>query len=225
MDRYETIRELGKGSFGACLLVSHKTTGEKLVMKQIPLPRARGEQDECMQEATLMTRLNHRNIVGCEDCFVHKGTHLCIVMQWARWGLSRHTSKVRQRIMSEGRKPIRKPSFLESYSMDLDYLRHLDLFSPFSADPAPRGGDLEKVMKKHKTRGAAMPEAVITDVIAQLSLALEYLHSRKHPVLHRDIKAANVFLVPVVDPSSHASAAPAAASSAGANTRPLFSST
>jgi NIMA (never in mitosis gene a)-related kinase len=153
MDRYQTVKTIGKGSFGCCLLVKHKVTGAQLVLKQIPLPTKRDEQEDCLQEATLMTRLNHANVVGADDVFITKG-HLCIVMEYAS------------------------------------------------------GGDLEKVMKRHKARNAAMAEAVIVDIISQLALALEYLHSRKHPVLHRDIKAANVFLTPV--DSSAASDAPAA---------------
>ena len=145
MERYSTVKTIGKGSYGSCLLVQHKVTGTQYVMKQVPLPTKAAEQEDCLQEATLMTRLHHENIVGCDDCFLHKG-HLMIVMEHAK------------------------------------------------------GGDLEKVMKRHKSRNAVMSESIIVDIIAQLALALEHLHSRKHPVLHRDIKAANIFLVPIVDP-------------------------
>ena len=161
MDRYETVKAIGKGSFGTCLLVKHKVTGASYVMKQIPLPTKAAEQEECLQEAILMSRLHHANVVHCEDTFLHRG-HLCIIMEHAR------------------------------------------------------GGDLEKVMKKHKSRGAAMSETIIIDIIAQLALALEHLHSRKHPVLHRDIKAANIFLVPVDSTNTTAAASSVAGATSSA---------
>mmetsp|Transcript_62777 Transcript_62777/g.99174 ORF Transcript_62777/g.99174 Transcript_62777/m.99174 type:complete len:394 (-) Transcript_62777:323-1504(-) len=61
------------------------------------------------------------------------------------------------------------------------------------------GGDLSKYIVKQ--RSSPIPEALITRWLTQLCLALKYMHElaekegEKHPpILHRDIKAQNIFL-------------------------------
>jgi NIMA (never in mitosis gene a)-related kinase len=52
------------------------------------------------------------------------------------------------------------------------------------------GGDL--LQRIHDARGRHFPEAQILDWFTQIALALQHCHARK--ILHRDLKAQNVFL-------------------------------
>jgi serine/threonine protein kinase len=53
------------------------------------------------------------------------------------------------------------------------------------------GGDLSEKIKGQK--GAFFSEGVILDIFVQLCLAMKHVHDRK--ILHRDIKAQNIFLM------------------------------
>ena len=55
------------------------------------------------------------------------------------------------------------------------------------------GGDLFQNLREHKKRyGQPFSETVVQKIIRQISPALEYLHSNN--IVHRDIKAENLFL-------------------------------
>ena len=54
-----------------------------------------------------------------------------------------------------------------------------------------RGGDLSGYLSA-RGDGKYLDELVVVRILTQLSLALQYMHSRR--VLHRDIKAQNIFL-------------------------------
>jgi NIMA (never in mitosis gene a)-related kinase 1/4/5 len=53
-------------------------------------------------------------------------------------------------------------------------------------------GDLSYHIKKKKKEGGKFEENEILNWFIQISMALEYIHSKK--ILHRDIKASNIFL-------------------------------
>lgn len=52
------------------------------------------------------------------------------------------------------------------------------------------GGDIYSKIKQSKNKN--FPESQIIDWLAQMALALLYLHERK--ILHRDMKTQNIFL-------------------------------
>lgn len=62
------------------------------------------------------------------------------------------------------------------------------------------GGDLAKLIKKHRAERSYIKEKYIWKFISQLVLALEECHTHKDPsgrtkpILHRDIKPANIFI-------------------------------
>lgn len=86
MQRYNKLRQLGKGSFGAAYLVTEKATGVQYVMKQINIAQLNAkEKKEAMQEADILRQLNHPNIVSYKDSFVEAGA-LCIIMEYADGG-------------------------------------------------------------------------------------------------------------------------------------------
>jgi eukaryotic-like serine/threonine-protein kinase len=55
------------------------------------------------------------------------------------------------------------------------------------------GEDLGTMLEK---AGGPLPEAQVLDWASQVCDALEYLHSRKPPIIHRDIKPANIKITP-----------------------------
>lgn len=54
------------------------------------------------------------------------------------------------------------------------------------------GGDIYSKIKGNQSKGKNFPENQIVDWLAQMALALLYLHERK--ILHRDMKTQNIFL-------------------------------
>jgi len=51
---------------------------------------------------------------------------------------------------------------------------------------------LSHLIKKHKEQGKKMDESKILNLFTQMAMAIKHVHSKK--ILHRDLKAGNVFL-------------------------------
>ncbi|OQS04113.1 CAMK family protein kinase [Thraustotheca clavata] len=87
MDKYTRIRELGEGSFGNVYLMREKKNGGSLVcVKDIAVNGTASVQD-CCNEAKLMEKLSHPNIVAYKDAFMSRNRrHFYIVMDYCSGG-------------------------------------------------------------------------------------------------------------------------------------------
>lgn len=86
MERYKTLRVIGKGSFGKAILCLDTVTNKNVVMKVIDL----GSQPEhvqaaSLQEAKILKAVAHPNVISYVDSFMDNG-NLCIVMEYAAGG-------------------------------------------------------------------------------------------------------------------------------------------
>eukprot|EP01138_Halocafeteria_seosinensis_P002823 gb/GECG01002884.1/.p1 GENE.gb/GECG01002884.1/~~gb/GECG01002884.1/.p1 ORF type:complete len:1178 (+),score=233.70 gb/GECG01002884.1/:1-3534(+) len=104
MQKYRTVKAVGKGSFGKAFLVERKADKEKFVLKQVNLSQmSRKERREAENEVKLLQSLRHPNIVAYEEAFQHRG-NLCIVMEYADSGdLAGALKNRRGRKLSEGK--------------------------------------------------------------------------------------------------------------------------
>jgi len=87
MDRYKKIRVVGKGAFGAAVLVQCRARpSEQYIIKEVDVSKlGQKERDEAKKEIKLLASFNHPNIVRYRDSFLEMGK-LHIVMDYAEGG-------------------------------------------------------------------------------------------------------------------------------------------
>ncbi|NWV77858.1 NEK3 kinase, partial [Dasyornis broadbenti] len=81
MEGYNVLKVLGEGSFGRALLVHHRISDQKYVMKEIRLPMSSSGVENSRKEAILLAKMKHPNIVAFKESFEADG-HLYIVMEY-----------------------------------------------------------------------------------------------------------------------------------------------
>lgn len=85
-DFYSVGRQLGKGSYGEVFLSTDKLTGERFAVKIITKnPNNRKQKKFIERERTIMTTVNHQNIVRTVDVF-ESPTKLAIVSEYMEGG-------------------------------------------------------------------------------------------------------------------------------------------
>ncbi|XP_073439402.1 serine/threonine-protein kinase Nek3 isoform X2 [Dendrobates tinctorius] len=95
MENYEVLSVIGEGSFGRALLVCDLKNADKYVMKEIRLPKSSAAIKESRQEAILLAKMKHPNIVKFWEAF-EADDHLYIVMEYCDRGDLLETIKLQK---------------------------------------------------------------------------------------------------------------------------------
>ncbi|KAM4045115.1 serine/threonine-protein kinase Nek3 [Anomaloglossus baeobatrachus] len=95
MENYKVLSIIGEGSFGRALLVCDLSNADKYVMKEIRLPKSSAAMKESRQEAILLAKMKHPNIVKFREAF-EADDHLYIVMEYCDRGDLLETIKLQK---------------------------------------------------------------------------------------------------------------------------------
>ena len=86
---YRRLKTLGKGAYGEAVLVVRRSDSAKFVIKEVQAGHMSDEElAKAQQEASVLRRLSHSNIIGCADAFLSGGRSgvFCIVTEFADRG-------------------------------------------------------------------------------------------------------------------------------------------
>ena len=86
--KYKELKTLGQGTYGKVILAENKTTKSKVAIKYIDfdsLDKDEKNIDNVIQEATILNKLTHKNIIKFEDFNFNKERAI-LVMEFAEGG-------------------------------------------------------------------------------------------------------------------------------------------
>mmetsp|Transcript_22014 Transcript_22014/g.61099 ORF Transcript_22014/g.61099 Transcript_22014/m.61099 type:complete len:773 (+) Transcript_22014:275-2593(+) len=84
MENYNIMGMIGQGQYGTAHKVAHVRDGKLYCMKRIPMSK-HDDANGAMREAHLLSTLNHPNVLGYKESFLHDGA-LCIVTHYCEEG-------------------------------------------------------------------------------------------------------------------------------------------
>jgi NIMA (never in mitosis gene a)-related kinase len=86
--KYKKIKYLGKGSYGAAIMVELRSnTSQKFVLKEIIVGHMDSQQQrEAKKEARVLHQMSHPNITMYVESFIEDNSRLYIVMEYADGG-------------------------------------------------------------------------------------------------------------------------------------------
>eukprot|EP00434_Breviolum_minutum_P009068 symbB.v1.2.007984.t1/scaffold496.1/size195705/8 len=103
-DEYVRESDCGRGCFGECFWVKHKTTGFRRVAKRIAKKRSQVPKEEVEDEMNILRKLDHPNIVRLFEWFEADDDFL-LVMEGAKAG---DLGRALQRAKQEGHKGLQE---------------------------------------------------------------------------------------------------------------------
>lgn len=124
LDQFEFCRNIGKGSYGEVTLARHKRDRKQYVLKKINLKKASTrERKSAEQEAKLLSRLKHPNIVSYKDSFEREG-FLYIAMQFCEGGDLYNKLKEQRGMLLEERQLV---EWFVQIAMALQYMHERNI--------------------------------------------------------------------------------------------------
>ncbi|KAL0418354.1 UNVERIFIED_CONTAM: Serine/threonine-protein kinase Nek5 [Sesamum radiatum] len=197
MDQYEIMEQIGRGAFGAAILVNHKLERKKYVLKKIRLAR---QTERCRRSAhqesefalaslrrmygVAIVKLKFIaifvffNVLMCCDCTICNFQYVIVLENKKRFLA---ISNLQMALIAR----IQHPYIVEFKEAWVEKGCYVCIVTGYC-----EGGDMAELMKK--ANGQYFPEEKLLKWFTQLLLAVDYLHSNF--VLHRDLKCSNIFL-------------------------------
>ena len=88
MNKYQKIKQLGKGSFGNVFLVQTTSSKSNLVLKEVGIRTLNEkERDQALMEIEILAKCKHLNVIKYKHAFVDTAAAvLGIVMEFAKFG-------------------------------------------------------------------------------------------------------------------------------------------
>ncbi|CAI9585717.1 unnamed protein product [Staurois parvus] len=125
LEDYRIVRVVGKGSYGEVSLAAHRAEGRQYVIKKLSLRNApRRERKAAEQEAQLLSKLKHPNIVAYKESWEGEDGLLYIVMGYCEGGdLYRKLKDQKGKLLPESQ----VVEWFVQISMALQYLHDLHI--------------------------------------------------------------------------------------------------